>query len=97
MTKKQKFKAGDFVIVTHKIPDYMSHFQKDLVGCVEGSYGDLYGGKNYKDYGVFQFDKGRCVDISWYKEEQLTKLSGHDIVVYFKECLEENDDDDEDN
>lgn len=84
---KRKFKPGDFVRVSKKMPKCMSHFDKDFIGCVQGSYKDLYGGggRNPDDeYSIIKFNKGRPVNvISWYPSSVLEKLDRYNLARYF--------------
>ena len=76
---KQKFSKLSFVHVCEEMPPYMSHFEKGFDAIVEGTYSQLYGGKDIKSYSLYQIEEGRIVDhISWYEENQLTLLPEQD-------------------
>jgi hypothetical protein len=74
---KQKFAQLTMVHVCKDMPSYMSHFYSDFDGIVRGTYSQIYGGKNIKNYSIYMLDKKQkkivnC--ICWYYEHQLTKL-----------------------
>ena len=73
---KQKFSKFSFVHVCKKMPKEMSHFESDFDAIVEGTYSQLYGGKDINSYSLYMLEKGKIIDnIAWYYEKQLTLLS----------------------
>jgi len=59
------------------MPDCMSHFDSDFDAIVEGTYSQLYGGNDIKQYSLYKLsaDGKKIVNnISWYYESQLTEL-----------------------
>lgn len=88
LKRQQKFKTGDFVKVSDKMSQMMSHFEKGFIGCIVGSYNDLYGCRNYKDYCVIQFVRGCPVNrISWYPEELLERFDSYNLMKYFEKNI----------
>ena len=78
---KQKFPAYSFVHVCKNMPDYMKHFDSNFKGIVVGTYSQLFGGKNIKDYAIYKIDKGMIVqEIAWYEEDQLSLLGKQDYI-----------------
>jgi hypothetical protein len=78
---KQKFPRGAKVKVNvSKKKTWMSHFTTGFTGIVEGTYSQLYGGNDVKQYSVFVLDdKGVIVNcIAWYDEDDLTLVKGWD-------------------
>ncbi len=72
---KQKFKKLSFVRVCKEMPPCMSHFESDFDAIVEGTYSQLYGGKNITDYSLYQIKDGEIVNtLAWYKEYQLALI-----------------------
>ena len=70
---RQKFGKLKFVRVCRDLPPSMSHFHSDFDAIVKGSYSQIYGGDNIKEYSLYMIKDGRVVDnISWYSEEHLT-------------------------
>ena len=69
---KQKFFKGDLVRIARKLPSTMSHFPAGRLAYVEGSYADLYGGRNKTDYALNVKGIGR---VSWYPESVLTLIA----------------------
>ena len=72
---KQKFRKLSRVRVCDEMPDHMSHFDSGFEAIVEGTYSQLYGGGNIRDYSLYKIDsEGKiCNNISWYVESQLTE------------------------
>lgn len=70
--KGQKFPNGSRVRVG-KMPTHMAHFRGECNATVRYTYAHAYGGSDVKSY---------CLDIDgygvagWYKEQQLTAISG---------------------
>lgn len=78
---KQKFPKFSFVKVSKNMPSYMSHFESGFIGIVEGTYRQLYGGSDIKNYALYVLNKKRTKiinQISWYEEDQLTMLKTQD-------------------
>jgi hypothetical protein len=76
---KQKFGKLSFVHVTKDMPTWMSHFDSDFDAIVEGTYSQMYGGKDVDSYSLFKIENGKIVNcISWYHEPQLTLLPEQD-------------------
>jgi hypothetical protein len=76
---RQKFRKLTFVKVAKKMPDHMSHFESDFIGIVDGTYSQIYGGRDIKSYSIYKV-KGRKIvnHISWYDEELLTEMEKQD-------------------
>ena len=74
---KQKFPRYSKVYVCKEMPTYMSHFESDFYGIVNGTYNELYGGGDVDSYSLFVLDvAGKIVNsISWYEEDQLTLVN----------------------
>ena len=76
---KQLFKRGNLVHIAKDLGMGNRHFEGDedviVVGSYAEQYGDTYGnaGVNYKKYEVM-FKNGDT--SAWYKESQLTLISG---------------------
>ena len=74
---KQKFRKLSFVHVKVdkvKTPE-MSHFDSGFDAIIEGSYSQLYGGRNTSAYSVYKLKDGKIVNkIAWFEEEQLSLL-----------------------
>ena len=89
---KQKFPPGTMIRVSKRMPPNMSHFDKDFIGIVEGSYHDLFGGGDAykKSYGIIKLsNRGTVVNcISWYPENLLTALSDYERLEFYKDALE---------
>lgn len=69
---KQKFGKLKFVHVTKDMPPYMAHFDSDFDAIVEGTYSQIYGGKDTQSYCLHKINNNKVVKtISWYKEDQL--------------------------
>lgn len=76
---KQKFRKFTFVKVADELPANMSHFDKGFMGIVKGSYSQLYGTEDIKNYALFVLKNGVIVnEISWYPEEILTLVPYQD-------------------
>ena len=73
---KPKFRMFSFVRVTREMPPHMSHFHSAFDAIVKGTYSQLYGGDNNKQYSLYIVENGKVVgNVSWYYEDQLTLLS----------------------
>ena len=84
---KQKFGKLTFVHVCKEMPEFMSHFESDFDAIVDGTYSQLYGGKDIDSYSLYKLsENGKEIvnHISWYHERQLTALEKQD-----KELAEE--------
>jgi hypothetical protein len=69
---KQKFGKLTFVNVTKDMPFYMKHFDCGFKGIVDGTYSQIYGGRNINSYAIYKLEDGKVVNrISWYEENQL--------------------------
>jgi len=76
---KQKFRKLTFVRVVETMPLQMAHFPKEFDAIVEGTYSQIYGGRNILEYSLFQIENGKVVDHKrWYWEDQLTELPEQD-------------------
>ena len=76
---KQKFRKLTFVKVDEEMPETMSHFDKGFVGIVEGTYSQIFGGRNIGSYALYKVEGDKIVNrISWYYEHQLTELKEQD-------------------
>lgn len=78
---KQKFRKLTFVHICKEMPSHMSCFESDFDAIVNGTYSQLYGGKDIDSYSLFVLrgDGKKIIDkISWYKECQLTALEKQD-------------------
>ena len=76
---RQKFRRLAFVHVCKDMPPWMAHFDSDFDAIIDGTYSQLYGGRDVDSYSLFQIEDGQVVNhISWYKEEQLTLLPKQD-------------------
>ena len=74
-TMTQKFPKLTFIKVTSEMPQEMSHFEAGFEGIVEGTYSQMYGGRDVDNYSVWMIRNGKVVNrISWYRENQLTAL-----------------------
>ena len=76
---KQKFRKLTFVKVSDKLPDCMSHFPCGFIAIVNGTYSQIYGGRNIESYSLYVVENGKVVNsIAWYYEDQLTELPEQD-------------------
>lgn len=76
---RQKFRKLTFVKVADDMPDHMSHFDAGFIGIVDGTYSQIYGGKDVSSYCLYKVFNGKIVcRISWYEENQLTALPDQD-------------------
>ena len=76
---KQKFRKLSFVKVCDEMPQSMSHFDSGFDAVIEGTYSQIYGGKDIYNYSLFKIEDDKIVDsISWYEEEQLTLSESQD-------------------
>jgi len=78
---KQKFRKLTFVQVANEMPPEMAHFDKGFKGIVDGTYSQIYGGKDIKSYSIFKINRkgDKVVNcIAWYDESQLTELPDQD-------------------
>lgn len=76
---RQKFPRLSFVRVSKKMPRCMSHFPSGFLAIVEGTYSQLYGGRDIKKYSLYMIQKGKVTDeIAWYEEGQLTLANRQD-------------------
>jgi hypothetical protein len=76
---RQKFGKLSFVHICKDMPNLMKHFDCDFDAIVNGTYSQIYGGKNIKNYSVYQIKEGRVVNkIAWYDENQLSLLPEQD-------------------
>lgn len=76
----QKFKRYSFVHVTDRLPESMKHFEKDFYAIVGGSYAQMYGGDDTKEYSLYLIKNNKVVnESSWYEEDQLTLLPIQDL------------------
>ena len=79
MTTRQKFRRLSFVHVQREMPSSMAHFDSDFDAIVEGTYSQLYGGRNIDSYSLYRLEGNKIVDnLSWYHEDQLTLLPEQD-------------------
>lgn len=79
MIMKQKFRKLTFVHVSKEMPKCMAHFASDFDAIIDGTYSQLYGGSDIKQYSIFKIKDGKVVNsISWYYESQLTALDSQD-------------------
>ena len=74
--EKQKFKTSDEVYIRPIYEGSMIHFTSDVICYIEGSYGQLCGGDDFKSYGTSV--------ASWYDEDQLMLTNGRSL----EECRE---------
>ena len=75
---KQKFKRGSRVKVCQYMPPHMVHFPSDFEAIVYYTYGQKYGGNDYKQYSLvcLEGSSDRVTNcIAWYDEDQLTLLN----------------------
>ncbi len=71
---QQKFRMLTFVKVSKEMPQSMSHFTKDFIGIIKGSYSQLYRGSNTHEYSIYQIENDKIINnISWYPESLLTE------------------------
>lgn len=76
---KQKFRKFTFVKVSDDMPKNISHFDAGFIGIVNGTYSQIYGGKDVSSYSLYKVMSGKIVNcISWYKESQLAELPDQD-------------------
>lgn len=79
ITMKQKFRRLTFVKVADEMPSYMSHFPAGFTGIVKGTYAQLCGGNDTGSYSLYKVDGDKITNsLSWYRENQLTKLEWQD-------------------
>ena len=78
---KQKFPTMSFVKVSDEMSMCMSHFPKDFIGIVHGSFSQLYGGSKTDEYILWKIENGRVVDrLAWYPESVLTLCEEQDRI-----------------
>ena len=78
---KQKFGKLTFVHVCKEMPEVMSHFDSDFDAIVDGTYSQLFGGKDIDSYSLYKLNgNGKKIidNISWYHEHQLSALEKQD-------------------
>lgn len=73
---KQKFSALSFVRVKKSKDPTRLHFEGNFLAIVEGTYSQLYGGRNIFDYSLYVLDDGKIVNtVAWYPEKDLVLLA----------------------
>lgn len=74
---KQKFSRGVRIKVCKEMPEIMLHFHSDFEAIVEGTYAELYGGDNIKEYSLIMLNEvGEPINaVAWYWKSQLTLIN----------------------
>lgn len=83
LDSRQKFLAGTEVYVRPIYEGSMLHFTCDLITRVRGTYAQLYGGSNDRNFRDYALDVS-----SWYDEDQLMPTEGRSIQECHAHCLE---------
>ena len=75
---KPKFNMFSFVRVRedcHRINPNYSLFKKGFYGIVKGTYSQLYGGDNTKDYSLYVIENGKVVnEVAWFNEDRIVLM-----------------------
>lgn len=76
---KQKFRKLTLVHVNRESPLSTYHLPSEFDAIVNGTYSQLYGGKNITSYSLYKLRNGKIVDyLAWFHENQLTELPNQD-------------------
>jgi hypothetical protein len=79
---KQKFSRLSFVYICKDMPPEMKYFPSDFYGIIDGTYSQIYGGKDISEYAIYVIKNNKVVDhISWYTEDQITLLNEQDKLL----------------
>lgn len=79
---KQKFRKLTFVRVADEMPNHMSHFPSGVLGVVDGTFSQIYGGADVASYAIFIIKEGEVVNrVSWYHEKHLSACEKQDALL----------------